>query len=175
MEVILIASLANSRNWGFLHVCGGDPETSIFIYDDSQFSPRMWRWSSLLKTAGHYHQVFSTYVEVILFGFVRLFHTICFLHVCGGDPLPSNLMSFISKFSPRMWRWSTDAVLAAMQVIVFSTYVEVILRLRCIFNSLVCFLHVCGGDPTTRYKLLIWYLFSPRMWRWSYQCLYYHY
>ena len=30
-----------------------------------------------------------------------------------------------------------------------------------------CFLHVCGGDPKHVGLFVAWFLFSPRMWRWS--------
>ena len=50
---------------------------------------------------------------------------------------------------------------------VFSTYVEVILRLGSKFFINVSVLHVCGGDPNLQHMLALGYWCSPRMWRWS--------
>ena len=70
-----------------------------------------------------------------------------FLHVCGGDPTLLNLTSW----------WES----------VFSTYVEVILRIWLKRLTSVSFLHVCGGDPMLNTESMTKLEFSPRMWRWS--------
>ena len=50
-------------------------------------------------------------------------------------------------------------------LMVFSTYVEVIL-IKIMSTALDArFLHVCGGDPSFRLVWLIRLKFSPRMWR----------
>ena len=46
----------------------------------------MWRWSSKSDNLDALHEVFSTYVEVILIIDSLPDFIICFLHVCGGDP-----------------------------------------------------------------------------------------
>ena len=71
------------------------------------------------------------------------------------------------KYSPRMWRWSLKRARRQQMEKVFSTYVEVIL-----YFFLCCFLaagilHVCGGDPIISSVFRIYFLYSPRMWRWS--------
>ena len=48
--------------------------------------------------------VFSTYVEVILIVTLSDGETLCFLHVCGGDPKLTGGLDYVWKFSPRMWR-----------------------------------------------------------------------
>ena len=106
VEVILNGKHLTIVVFGFLHVCGGDPHQTNILLNCFKFSPRMWRWSSSNKHSFKLFSVFSTYVEVILIYGKWVSAEGRFLHVCGGDPLPSNLMSFISKFSPRMWRWS---------------------------------------------------------------------
>ena len=69
----------------------------------------------------------------------------CFLHVCGGDP--------------NIFRGQN------LGALVFSTYVEVILKLavRALFPN--GFLHVCGGDPGFANAKATGDAFSPRMWR----------
>ena len=47
---------------------------------------------------------------------------------------------------------------------------EVILSLLLPCGLFECFLHACGGDPTAAIQRENRALFSPRMWRWSYQC-----
>ena len=54
--------------------------------------------------------------------------------------------------------------------LVFSTYVEVILRMRWLCAAWVCILHVCGGDPRYSWQLKPERQYSPRMWRWSLSC-----
>ena len=73
-----------------------------------------------------------------------------------------------TEFSPRMWRWSWDAIKRITTDFVFSTYVEVILFLNGSVKLSFGFLHVCGGDPACKLVSFSLYLFSPRMWRWSY-------
>ena len=70
-------------------------------------------------------------------------------------------------YSPRMWRWSLEIWSAFLFECVFSTYVEVILLLTVSFGSRYSILHVCGGDPLPASQIISWYLYSPRMWRWS--------
>ena len=49
--------------------------------------------------------------------------------------------------------------------VVFSTYVEVILRCLNDLQLESCILHVCGGDPVTRSHPYVRFWYSPRMWR----------
>ena len=110
-------------------------------------SPRMWRWSLYILRSLTYFLVFSTYVEVILC-LVKWNHTSnCVLHVCGGDPLRSDLLTVHQLCSPRMWSWSCFFWHSSRFRQVFSTYVEVILSGRVWTAIMVCVLHVCGGDP----------------------------
>ena len=51
--------------------------------------------------------------------------------------------------------------------LIFSTYVEVILILLITVIFQLNFLHVCGGDPEETIQNRKEWLFSPRMWRWS--------
>ena len=112
----------------------------------------------------------------------------CILHVCGGDPVQMRSLQLHFVYSPRMWRWSWQAPTihfswccilhvcggdpTSLQVIhgdhlVFSTYVEVILRLLWPYWFGVGILHVCGGDPIDTFFGSWLQVYSPRMWRWS--------
>ena len=51
------------------------------------------------------------------------------------------------------------------KLVVFSTYVEVILLSMLNVTGEFCFLHVCGGDPEPTTALVNIPAFSPRMWR----------
>ena len=90
-----------------------------------------------------------------------------FLHVCGGDPWSRNILTYYVGFSPRMWRWSLTRLTCQKVLMVFSTYVEVILSIKEFQQRLESFLHVCGGDPTVSTIVRQRTKFSPRMWRWS--------
>ena len=131
------------------------------------FSPRMWRWSQCKKCARWFRWVFSTYVEVILASNITALSLSSFLHVCGGDPRWFCNTGKSITFSPRMWRWSYLQSPCHSFSTVFSTYVEVILRPANICHLPLCFLHVCGGDPSVPNFWLCILEFSPRMWRWS--------
>ena len=108
---------------GILHVCGGDPNMKKERLITSEYSPRMWRWSSC-----------TTSCESWGAGI---------LHVCGGDPQGNATKPTNAKYSPRMWRWSQLTSGTPTMVPVFSTYVEVILaRYRSKRND-YCILHTC--------------------------------
>ena len=128
----------------------------------------MWRWSSRWHLFKRTSNVFSTYVEVILTRekFIRMSRR--FLHVCGGDPTTRYKLLIWYLFSPRMWRWSYFACFLFLVIVVFSTYVEVILCSCNPWWHCDCFLHVCGGDPIFLSDVISPFKFSPRMWRWSY-------
>ena len=111
--------------------------------------------------------VFSTYVEVILYGYFRKRQPSSILHVCGGDPMAFRYYIFGVAYSPRMWRWSHSAYRFHLNQKVFSTYVEVILKHGGQKGDKASILHVCGGDPTPWNNLVFGTLYSPRMWRWS--------
>ena len=66
VEVILDLFLQRKLKKSFLHVCGGDPKFRQWQASKLLFSPRMWRWSSIVNFYPSFHFVFSTYVEVIL-------------------------------------------------------------------------------------------------------------
>ena len=131
----------------FLHVCGGDPTSSMSLFFKAE--------------------VFSTYVEVILVLCTVSISWRGFLHVCGGDPLWWFLIIIQRQFSPRMWRWSWLSLDVVISASVFSTYVEVILPELQTIYIWQCFLHVCGGDPNSSLFTDSHLTFSPRMWRWS--------
>ena len=106
-------------------------------------------------------------MEVIPKDWIYLGITVGVLHVCGGDPAKSYYLQIFKECSPRMWRWSLKQPLHLPLCLVFSTYVEVILYLKCGDRIYLGVLHVCGGDPTAfKSRLSIWWC-SPRMWRWS--------
>ena len=127
VEVILIPVSGSAYCSSILHVCGGDPLQDGKSYDQDMYSPRMWRWSCLRRTTSQYHWGFSTYVEVILMSEEINNAKLGILHVCGGDPRAAKTTRLHSKYSPRMWRWSYKCSNLASAVLVFSTYVEVIL------------------------------------------------
>ena len=66
-----------------------------------------------------------------------------------------------------MWRWSWINSGRMPLMIVFSTYVEVILTTWLLMMAKKRILHVCGGDPSLYKSDLINCWYSPRMWRWS--------
>ena len=167
VEVILIDGSAGSATYGVLHVCGGDPLKMLQRWSVLQCSPRMWRWSQLCRLIRCISSVFSTYVEVILKKHVDIVAISRVLHVCGGDP--EWTLYSLNKFecSPRMWRWSPTIPDGAIAIIVFSTYVEVILNFVWGYSFIFGVLHVCGGDPLLAWLYKASDACSPRMWRWS--------
>ena len=168
VEVILHSHHYFYKHFSILHVCGGDPLYFLTCESIKKYSPRMWRWSWSRTTLGLTLCVFSTYVEVILI--VLLPSMLCksILHVCGGDPNQYCPFAVERVYSPRMWRWSSNTLLWEGSLVVFSTYVEVILPYH-VPNIFHCgILHVCGGDPFIHDDQDLSGQYSPRMWRWSY-------
>ena len=171
VEVIPISAQAKLSLGGILHVCGGDPDGAVYDYIRKQYSPRMWRWSFVLLLGLLLFSVFSTYVEVILLSQNKHLNTRCILHVCGGDPITSDMLSIQKRYSPRMWRWSYLCLQIKDKQHVFSTYVEVILFCKWCNSCSVSILHVCGGDPNMTNEETKQAVYSPRMWRWSHKTI----
>ena len=167
VEVILGIYTGDISEVSVLHVCGGDPTSTWFSAKMPKCSPRMWRWSLMKRYEFHDLGVFSTYVEVILESSFLRYLLGGVLHVCGGDPWTLDPSRFSSWCSPRMWRWSWLLEIVQALLIVFSTYVEVILYFLLFIFLVECVLHVCGGDPQPLPLALVYALCSPRMWRWS--------
>ena len=132
-----------------------------------RYSPRMWRWSLAYEKTDELIAVFSTYVEVILTITPTAGYKVSILHVCGGDPDTRIIVSKLDLYSPRMWRWSSKYEESEYGEIVFSTYVEVILKWSNHGRSFWSILHVCGGDPFSMDLKEQEMEYSPRMWRWS--------
>ena len=169
VEVILSRRTSSAIRLGILHVCGGDPLSSPADWAMIWYSPRMWRWSLYKATKKIKGKVFSTYVEVILIPVSGSAYCSSILHVCGGDPLQDGKSYDQDMYSPRMWRWSCLWRTTSQYHWVFSTYVEVILDLLINCLNTRSILHVCGGDPLLVVVSSKLTLYSPRMWRWSYQ------
>ena len=127
----------------------------------------MWRWSSNYMDCCRNSCVFSTYVEVIPRIIWSPILLLSILHVCGGDPRNVYKPRFEFEYSPRMWRWSLMNPETQFQSLVFSTYVEVILKTLLMLKSKNRILHVCGGDPIFSLFNTLYCQYSPRMWRWS--------
>ena len=87
------------------------------------------------------------------------------LHVCGGHPSYKYHQDWHKQYSPRMWRSSYFFINSNDSGLVFSTYVEVILKEISDFISSVGILHVCGGHPHSDRVAVLDYEYSPRMWR----------
>ena len=145
----------------------------MLIYRGSfRYSPRVWRWSYALTQHISKSQVFSTCVEVILVSNCVIDMYNCILHVCGGDPTTRTYFVASSWYSPRVWRWSHTIYVIILISHVFSTCVEVILCVCHALSSALGILHVCGGDPLViRSQWSVW-MYSPRVWRWSYIIMY---
>ena len=127
VEVILCPEWFFTAAWSILHVCGGDPSILFYCPICPEYSPRMWRWSSVDTWGNKAMGVFSTYVEVIPNNSALCGSILSILHVCGGDPEDKKLRFQQSLYSPRMWRWSCKSSSLMPFTPVFSTYVEVIL------------------------------------------------
>ena len=127
VEMILDDYQSKIINYGILHVCGDDPIVLVHTRMQFAYSPRMWRWSFISTLVCRLLNVFSTYVEMILWQALADFFNVCILHVCGDDPTSATFWTFEIKYSPRMWRWSLTLPFAIDVSSVFSTYVEMIL------------------------------------------------
>ena len=130
-----------------LHECGGDPMEDYKIQQELGYSPRVWRWSFLAPFVYKFLWVFSTSVEVILRELHKGKQVYGILHECGGDPVAAFKLRIIILYSPRVWRWSHTSRWLYVYLPVFSTSVEVILKIDENLSELEGILHECGGDP----------------------------
>ena len=105
----------------------------------------MWRCFFRTRKDLDLNTVFSTYVEMFLIHAEHYRVIMSFLHVCG-DVSSGAYQSYLDcMFSPRIWRCFRQKVQEWTKVQVFSTYVEMFLKLFINLSSLL--------------------KFSPRMWR----------
>ena len=88
-----------------------------------------------------------------------------FLHVCGGVSISVFVRCLFTLFSPRMWRCFCRWASRKARHQLFSTYVEVFLRISFITPLSLTFLHVCGGVSKIQRSCMDGFNFSPRMWR----------
>ena len=153
------------RRADFLHVCGGVSNAKVLFVLRGRFSPRMWRCFQTDDVVTGNTEIFSTYVEVFLRYQADSFLDFYFLHVCGG--VSEALIQAIEtrEFSPRMWRCFSILTVRLNENQIFSTYVEVFLRIERLYVAPCDFLHVCGGVSIKRSVLPRSFEFSPRMWR----------
>ena len=126
VEVILMQQLSATGISSILHVCGGHPSIHVECQNTQQYSPRMWRSSLKVFAVLINECVFSTYVEVILNGVAIWQFCDSILHVCGGHPMFGLTAKNGKRYSPRMWRSSSQGAGQPDLEYVFSTYVEVI-------------------------------------------------
>ena len=82
VEVILSSSGTSLCSCCILHVCGGDPCFKPFKPAIWWYSPRMWRWSLEWQIHKRLKNVFSTYVEVILWQWHYILGSLGILHTC---------------------------------------------------------------------------------------------
>ena len=91
--------------------------------------------------------------------------SICFLHTRGGVSLLLDLDGDFLRFSPHTWRCFPvqEHILQPRQV--FSTHVEVFLRLNVFLLLLMSFLHTRGGVSYLLAFRTAIRKFSPHTWR----------
>ena len=147
VEMILLSKLVSVLRLSILHVCGDDPTTDTTTVDSYKYSPRMWRWSLHKNNNSQRWKVFSTYVEMIPPHHELSLNQLGILHVCGDDPVYVNKNALKTRYSPRMWRWSSYLSSRYLLLGVFSTYVEMILKKKPDDEKQFGILHVCGDDP----------------------------
>ena len=165
VEVFLSRVLIIETIFNFLHVCGGVSNWFSDLPAEVRFSPRMWRCFLSEKQHSGSSMIFSTYVEVFLNRQCTPSQKSDFLHVCGGVSPPVERVVAVTEFSPRMWRCFFKDDCDIHTIIIFSTYVEVFLRLMSVVKTRWNFLHVCGGVSAFQPSVLDSQRFSPRMWR----------
>ena len=82
VEVIPTSLKVAATFSSILHVCGGDPCFKPFKPAIWWYSPRMWRWSLEWQIHKRLKNVFSTYVEVILWQWHYILGSLGILHTC---------------------------------------------------------------------------------------------
>ena len=145
VEVFLHSRVDGAFGVSLLHVRGGVSSSRIRESTKSKSSPRPWRCFRLLAL-----------------GFTQKRRL---LHVRGGVSGHVSLAATLSKSSPRPWRCFQVQLRHHAQDAVFSTSVEVFLRIwrsSCLAESL---LHVRGGVSSTGHPSHLLNLSSPRPWR----------
>ena len=149
--VILTTRFLLPTTCGIPHVCGGDPISYIVKHVRAVYSPCMWGWSYLRPLGLSNAIVFPMYVGVIHSPFGVIFPEVSIPHVCGGDPVLGQAVSFntlvfpmyvgvilqlrlryrvVILYSPCMWGWSLQSFILGGTIWVFPMYVGVILTKR---------------------------------------------
>ena len=165
MEVFLKVDTSLWSESGLLHVRGGVSGIGVLAGILSGPSPRPWRCFFRRIFCVVNYVVFSTSVEVFLLRFSWRIHHTGLLHVRGGVSLHPGIAVVLELSSPRPWRCFQRADDAALGGQVFSTSVEVFLRLENSLAEPLGLLHVRGGVSAVKKKIDRELKSSPRPWR----------
>ncbi len=114
----------------------------------SSCSPRTWRWSDTGVYLAKLQGVLSTHVEVVRGDRGAFLGLLGALHARGGGPALAERFGYGERCSPRTWRWSELGGLSGDQMLVLSTHVEMVRRVRAGSTSGRSALHACKGGPT---------------------------
>ena len=128
----------------FLHARGDVSDLAKKAMSELRFSPRTWRCFYRLYTFLCYIRVFSTHVEMFLRALPAVLSTVRFLHARGDVSYFWPFSFRFGMFSPRTWRCFSEVSMQLRCLDVFSTHVEMFLRLIWIFLRSICFLHARG-------------------------------
>ena len=165
MEVFLIKSRGIYCNLCFLHASGGVSNFRVLLLFLRMFSPRQWRCFSIAIFKNLKLNVFSTPVEVFLKKTGKNDYAKCFLHASGGVSVLVICITFFLLFSPRQWRCFEALKNLLFIPQVFSTPVEVFLKIAYTKEGKKGFLHASGGVSCGSGSLRNNGEFSPRQWR----------
>ena len=145
MEVFPPAARESPELACFLHVRGGVSSIIFIAIVVVVFSPRAWRCFPRPQSSGQGKEVFSTCVEVFLILTGTVLRTGRFLHVRGGVSFIISSHCCRNAFSPRAWRCFLVHPPRRARQKVFSTCVEVFLKILLLGFARTSFLHVRGG------------------------------
>ena len=111
------------------------------------FSPHAWGWTVLDPCPNIPHDVLPTRVGVDRLSKRRPLLGMCSPHTRGGGPVPWELCSLTSKFSPHAWGWTDAKVGILPRTNVLPTRV--------------------GVDRSCEWRLEHRAMFSPHAWGWT--------
>ena len=148
-----------------LHVRGGVSRSHGHKTAIPVSSPRPWRCFYRDCLEFSFARVFSTSVEVFPLTVLIVLKRACLLHVRGGVSKAGSLLESAMRSSPRPWRCFQSTLGLLSGVTVFSTSVEVFLRIGFSLSSASSLLHVRGGVSVNKKKVTARIESSPRPWR----------
>ena len=157
----------NKRRGSIPYACGDEPYTAVSSSIQSMYSLRMWGWTSILNCVFCPFTVFPTHVGMNPYFSLLSVRNPRIPYACGDEPTKELTENWLSKYSLRMWGWTSNIPPITAIIIVFPTHVGMNLLRIMQCKQLTGIPYACGDEPIIAINQQTNKQYSLRMWGWT--------